>query len=83
MKRLKMLFLIVNQLHFLEGRFSGYVEEASEQELERADVILTTLETAGMLPPAYEKFVEIDYKLSPTGERVYCKRQVNEWEDEG
>ena len=44
--------------------------------------IIDFLEQQGMLPPAHETFVEIDYKLSPTGERVYCKRQVNEWEDE-
>ena len=70
MKRSEMLLLIVNQLHFLDGRFSGYVDKASEEELKRADVILTTLETAGMQPPPlqYETMV---------GPRLY-----NEWEDE-
>ncbi len=83
MKRLKMLFLIVNQLHFLEDRFSGYVEEASEEELERADVILTTLETAGMLPPAYEKLVEAKGIVSPSPEmKLFYKMPCNEWEPE-
>ncbi len=55
-----MLLLIVNQLHFLDGRFSGYVDKASKEELKRADVILTTLETAGMHPPTYAVSLDED-----------------------
>jgi len=51
MKRSEMLLLIVNQLHFLDGHFSGYVKDVTEEELKRADVILTTIEAAGMQPP--------------------------------
>jgi len=51
MKRSEMLLLIVNQLHFLNGHFSGYVKDATEEELKRADVILTTIEAAVMQPP--------------------------------
>ncbi len=78
MKRSEMLLLIVNQLHFLDGRFSGYVKKASEEELKRADVILTTLETAGMLPPPYtfkQKVVN-----NPTGNTISVTDY--EWEDE-
>ena len=51
MKRSEALKLIANQLDFLRGEFSGYKTEFTAGELAKADVILTTLESAGMLPP--------------------------------
>jgi hypothetical protein len=51
MKRSKALKLIANQLDFLAGTFNGYKDSFKESELKNADVILTTLEHAGMLPP--------------------------------
>ena len=54
MKRSKALKLIANQLDFLAGTFNGYKDSFQESELKNADVILTTLEHAGMLPPRTE-----------------------------
>lgn len=51
MKRSDALKLIANQLDFLNGRFKGFRSNFSEPELRNADVILTTLEQAGMQPP--------------------------------
>jgi hypothetical protein len=51
MKRSEALKLIANQLDFLNGRFHGLRVNFTEQELKSADVILTTLEQAGMQPP--------------------------------
>lgn len=51
MKRSKALILVANQLDFLEGKFEGVREVFTEDEIKKADVILTTLEQAGMLPP--------------------------------
>jgi hypothetical protein len=47
-----------------------------------ADEIIDFLESKGMLPPACEKVVELDYKFGPTVDQVYCIRLVNEWEPE-
>jgi len=54
----------------------------NEADDDFATEIIDFLESKGMLPPAQEKFVETDYKLSPTNEKVYCKRLVHEWEAE-
>lgn len=51
MTRNKALQLIANQLDFLNGKFNGVRTDFSFQELKNADVILTTLESAGMKPP--------------------------------
>lgn len=51
MKRRDALMLIANQLDFLAGKFEGVRTEFTKDELNRADVILTTLEQAGMSPP--------------------------------
>ena len=74
MKRSNALKLICNQLDFLDSCFQGARESFSEDELKRADVILTTLESAGMLPP------EID---SGIFNRADCANYwVSEWEEE-
>ena len=51
MKRSKALNLIANQLDFLNDKFEGSKDNFTEQEIKNADVILTTLESAGMYPP--------------------------------
>lgn len=51
MKRSDVLKLIANQLDFLNGKFEGMRDTFTEKELKTADVILTTVEEAGMLPP--------------------------------
>lgn len=51
MKRSKVLNLIANQLDFLNDKFEGARDNFTKAELSNADVILTTLESAGMLPP--------------------------------
>jgi hypothetical protein len=51
MKRLEALKLIANQLDFIYGKFQGARTEFESQELADANLILTTLEQAGMLPP--------------------------------
>jgi hypothetical protein len=48
----------------------------------QAACIIDFLVIQGMQPPAYEKFVEIDYKLGLIGEKLYCKRPIHEWESE-
>jgi hypothetical protein len=49
MKRSEALKLIANQLDFLNGSFSGVRTNFTESEIKNADVILTTLEHAGMV----------------------------------
>lgn len=51
MKRSEMLLLIANQLDFLNGTFEGFRSNFTDSELSKADVILTTIEHSGMLPP--------------------------------
>ena len=51
MKRSEMLKLIANQLNFLNGTFDGLKDVFTEAELAKADVILTTIEEAGMQAP--------------------------------
>jgi hypothetical protein len=59
MKRSEALKLIANQLDFLNGSFSGVRTNFTESEIKNADVILTTLEHAGMMPPAKEGVIKI------------------------
>lgn len=49
MNRAHALILIANQLDFLNGKFKGMKEQFTEEELKKADVILTTLEEAGIV----------------------------------
>jgi hypothetical protein len=49
---------------------------------DEAESLLITLEEKGMEPPIHEKFVESDYRFGPTGEKVYLKKKVHEWEPE-
>ena len=49
MKRSEALKLIANQLDFLNGSFSGVCTNFTESQIKNADVILTTLEHAGMV----------------------------------
>lgn len=51
MKRSEALVLIANQLDFLNGKFEGFRINYHEEDLKACDVILTTLEAAGMQPP--------------------------------
>lgn len=67
MKRSYALGLIANQLDFLNGKFESVRTEFTPEELSKADVILTTLEDAGMLPPQYLKETR-NYNLSPRNE---------------
>ena len=53
MKRSEMLNLIANQLDFINGKFSGIREDFTEDELSKAEVILSTIESTGMLPPGH------------------------------
>lgn len=73
MKRSYALKLIANQLDFLNNKFAGVRTSFSNKELRNADVILTTLESAGMQPPAIP---EPGQPLHP--ENSY----INEWETE-
>lgn len=50
-KRSEVLKLIANQLDFLKGSFEGFKTNFSDKELKEADVILTSLEEAGIKPP--------------------------------
>lgn len=46
------------------------------------EVVLSYLERLGMLPPAYDKFVEVPQPLHESGDPLYRKVKVNEWESE-
>jgi hypothetical protein len=54
----------------------------NEADDEFATEIIDFLEQQGMQPPAYEKFVDSGCVFGITEEKIYLKRQVNEWEDE-
>lgn len=75
MKRSDALKLIANQLDFLNNNFNGFRDNFSEDELKNSDVILTTLEHAGMLPPAYLK------EYNPIPSKV-AHVEIHEWEPE-
>lgn len=51
MKRSEALNLIANQLNFLYGSFNGFETITDKALLSNANVILTTLEEAGLQPP--------------------------------
>ena len=55
MKRTEALKLIANQLDHLNKKFKGVRDNFTTKELQEADVILTTLESAGMTPPSFWK----------------------------
>lgn len=57
MKRKHALKLIANQLDFLNSKFKGVRTEFNSTELSCADVILTTLEHAGLIKPTHKKTV--------------------------
>lgn len=66
MKRSEALILIANQLDFLKSRFEGFRTNFTAQELSEADVILTTLEEAGMQPPN----VTLDQLIPKSGLKI-------------
>ena len=72
MKRSEALMMIANQLDFLNGKFKGVRTNLTKKELSNADVILTTLEELGMLPP------DVSIKRSFYEPKIV----VNEWESE-
>ena len=74
MKRSKVLWLISNQLDFLNGKFDGARDFFTIEELKKADVILNTLEAAGMKAP--ERFYEIMY------DNEMCTVSSLTWESE-
>jgi len=82
MKRSKALSLIVNQLDFLNGDFKGARDDFSGDELKRADVILTTLEDAGMLPNSVRLYATGEFIFS--GDLIECANMDCgfEWEPE-
>ena len=49
--RIELLKLIANQLDFLNGKFNGVRSRFTKEELKKANVILTTLEEAGVQLP--------------------------------
>lgn len=75
MKRSDALKLIANQLDFLAGKFEGARTEFTEDELSKADVILTTLEQAGMTPPMTKGK---SFTILDSGEIVYA---YHAWEE--
>ncbi len=58
MTRKHALTLIANQLVFILGEFAGFDLNPAETDMTSADVILTTLEAAGMLPPEHTIIVK-------------------------
>ena len=78
MKRSEALKLIENQLDFLNGKFEGMRTEFTDDEIRKADVILTTLEDVGMVPP--EVTVNIPYDSCE--EEGYDTVLQNVWEEE-
>ena len=59
---------------------AGYLEEQYDLDTSLSAIVLDFLESKGMLPPAYEKFVEAPVKY--IDENVYLKVKINEWEPE-
>jgi hypothetical protein len=61
-----------------------FVDEdwCNEADDDFATEIIDFLKQQGMQPPAYEKFVDSGCVFGITEEKIYLKRQVNEWEDE-
>lgn len=77
MKRSEMLILIANQLDFLNNKFEGFKTAYSNEELNKADVILTTIEDVGMLPPTIISMPDQYNRTDST-----YGFEVNEWEPE-
>ena len=77
MKRSKALNLIANQLDFLNDKFEGARDDFTEAELSNADVILTTLESAGMLPPIHQDVPDDDQEYIG-----YAMEEFHNWEKE-
>lgn len=77
MKRSEMLILIANQLDFLNNKFEGFKTAYSNEELNKADVILTTIEDVGMLPPTIISMPDQYNRTDGT-----YGFEVNEWESE-
>jgi hypothetical protein len=44
-------------LDFLSGKFNGYKENFTAEELTNADVILTTLESSNLINPTHKTIV--------------------------
>lgn len=83
MKRSEMLKLIANQLNFLNGTFDGLKDVFTEVELAKADVILTTIEEAGMLPPTSKITKSIDAEMPALGKGKFnYEIETNEWDPE-
>jgi hypothetical protein len=81
MKKSEMIMFIVNQFHILDDNVSGYLKDATEEELKRADVILTMIEALGMMPPAYIGFKKS--RRRKTGEMYEAYGVIkNKWEPE-
>ncbi len=49
MKRSEMKLLIANQLLFIKHSFKGFTKNPSKKDLNDAEVILATIEAAGMV----------------------------------
>ncbi len=82
MKRSYALHLIANQLDFLAGTFEGVRTDHTKEELAKADVILTTLESAGMQAPnIYIEQVFPNSGLKTT--EGYKRHFYALWESEG
>ena len=78
MKRLEALKLIANQIDFIHGKFYGGRTEFESQELADADIILITLEEAGMLPP--KACIERSVRVGDEERTAY--HNTHEWEPE-
>jgi hypothetical protein len=76
-KRSDMLVLIANQLDFLNGKFVGsrMKQSFTTDELGKADVVLTTIEQCGMLPPFSDKLFQAACRSSKAP-------SSNSWEPE-
>ena len=83
MKRSHALILIANQLDFLNGHFRGVRLEVEPDELVRANVILVTLEQAGMIvPPGIWRKHDWHEKGLTYAQWIQLPSIVNEWEPE-
>ncbi len=65
MNRTHLLKLIASQLDFLNGKFQGLKSSYTQKELANADVILTTLEEAGMRIEEQKSEDEDDFEGVP------------------
>ena len=65
MNRTHLLKLIASQLDFLNGKHHGLKSSYTQKELANADVILTTLEEAGMRWEEKKSEDEDDFECVP------------------